>query len=57
MIIRDVAVLADRVVVLDAGKVALDVRIELPRPRRHGTPDVAHCDHLIPRQLLEDETI
>jgi sulfonate transport system ATP-binding protein len=53
--VAEAVVLADRVVVLDAGKVALDITINLPRPRRHGTPDVAHYEHLILRQLLDEE--
>jgi sulfonate transport system ATP-binding protein len=33
--------LADRVVVLDQGRIAADVRVELPAPRSHGSPAYA----------------
>ena len=33
--------LADRVVVLDGGRIAADLAVELPTPRRHGTPEYA----------------
>ncbi|MGY0490873.1 ABC transporter ATP-binding protein [Streptomyces sp. WG-D5] len=33
--------LADRVAVLEEGRIGLDVPVELPAPRRHGTPDHA----------------
>jgi hypothetical protein len=32
--------LADRVIVIDHGKIALDVEIPLERPRRHGSPEL-----------------
>lgn len=33
--------LADRVVVLDGGRIAADLAVELPAPRHHGTPEYA----------------
>jgi sulfonate transport system ATP-binding protein len=39
--VAEAVVLADRVIVLDAGRVALDLTIDLPRPRRHGAAEVA----------------
>ena len=39
--VAEAVALADRVVVLDAGRIALDLAIPLPRPRRHGAAEVA----------------
>ena len=39
--VAEAVVLADRVIVLDAGRIALDLTIDLPRPRRHGAAAVA----------------
>ncbi|APG92169.1 ATP-binding cassette domain-containing protein [Sinorhizobium americanum] len=41
--------LADRVIVLDGGKVALDLEIPTEHPRRHGDPDLA----VVERRLLD----
>ena len=53
--VSEAVVLADRVIVLDAGKVALDITIALPRPRRHGTPEAAHYEKMILSRLLIEE--
>jgi sulfonate transport system ATP-binding protein len=36
--------LADRVIVLDEGRVSLDLAIPYPHPRRHGNPDLAELE-------------
>ncbi|MGO7690317.1 ABC transporter ATP-binding protein, partial [Rhizobium ruizarguesonis] len=36
--------LADRVIVLDAGRIALDLPIPYPHPRRHGHPGLAELE-------------
>ncbi|MEV4333692.1 ABC transporter ATP-binding protein [Streptomyces sp. NPDC049597] len=42
--------LADRVVVLDRGRIAADLPVELPAPRRHGSPEYASLrDRLLAR--------
>lgn len=41
--------LADRVIVLDEGRIALDVEVGAAHPRRHGDPQLAELE----RQLLE----
>ncbi|MGW5733767.1 ABC transporter ATP-binding protein [Streptomyces sp. NPDC055261] len=46
--------LADRVVVLDAGRIAADVRVELPAPRGQGTPEYAGLREGLLRQLGVD---
>ncbi len=53
--VSEAILLADRVVVLDAGKIALDIAITIPRPRRHGTPEAAHFEQMILGHLLDDE--
>jgi sulfonate transport system ATP-binding protein len=47
--VSEAVVLADRVVVLDQGRIALDVTVPQDRPRRRGSPDLAETE----RQLLE----
>lgn len=54
--VAEAVILADRVIVLDAGKVAQDVAIPIPRPRRHGTPEAAHYEQMILGRLLEEES-
>lgn len=44
--------LADRVVVLDAGRIALDLAIPLSRPRRRGGAEIARLEQRILRQLF-----
>jgi len=34
--VDEAILLADRVLVLDAGRIAADIRVEIPRPRQHG---------------------
>jgi sulfonate transport system ATP-binding protein len=54
MVTHDVAeavTVADRVVVLDEGQVAMDLRIDLPRPRDRGSPEVARLEGRILREL------
>ncbi|WP_280384171.1 ABC transporter ATP-binding protein [Nocardia wallacei] len=46
--VDEAVLLADRVLVLDDGRIAVDRRIDLPRPRRHGTEDfAAHREALL----------
>jgi sulfonate transport system ATP-binding protein len=53
--VAEAVILADRIVVLEAGKVALDIAIPIPRPRRHGTPEAAHFEQMILARLLDEE--
>ena len=53
--VAEAVILADRVVVLEEGKVALDLTIALPRPRRHGTPEAAQYEQIILSHLLDEE--
>ena len=53
--VAEAVLLADRVVVLEEGRSALDVEITLPRPRRHGSPEVAQLESAILERLLGAE--
>lgn len=45
--------LADRVVLIDRGRVALDVRVDQPRPRRRGQPELGILEEQILAHLFE----
>jgi sulfonate transport system ATP-binding protein len=47
--VAEAVALADRVVVIDKGRIALDLDVPLPRPRRHGAPELG----LLERQILD----
>ncbi|MGA9866150.1 MAG: sulfonate ABC transporter ATP-binding protein, partial [Acetobacteraceae bacterium] len=44
--------LADRILLLEGGRVAMDVAVDLPRPRRHGNPDAAAIEGWVLDRLL-----
>jgi sulfonate transport system ATP-binding protein len=50
--VTEAVTLADRVLLLDAGRVAMDVKVDLPRPRRHGDPEAAAIEGRILDRLL-----
>nr|WP_294549603.1 ATP-binding cassette domain-containing protein [uncultured Rhodopila sp.] len=50
--VTEAVTLADRVLLLDAGRVAMDVTVDLPRPRRHGDPKAAAIEGRILDRLL-----
>jgi sulfonate transport system ATP-binding protein len=50
--VTEAVTLADRVLLLDAGRVAMDVTVDLPRPRRHGDPQAAAIEGRILDRLL-----
>ena len=50
--VTEAVALADRILLLDAGRVAMDVTIDLPRPRRHGDPAAAVIEGRILDRLL-----
>jgi sulfonate transport system ATP-binding protein len=54
--VSEAVALADRILLLDAGRVALDLAVDLPRPRRRGDPAAAAIEGRILRQLLNEET-
>jgi sulfonate transport system ATP-binding protein len=60
MVTHDVAeavTLADRVLMIRDGEIVLDLRIDLPRPRERGSPDVALLEGRILRELLRDSDV
>jgi sulfonate transport system ATP-binding protein len=50
--VTEAVALADRILVLDQGRVAMDVEVGLPRPRRHGDPNAALIEGRILDRLL-----
>ncbi len=55
LVTHDVAealTLADRVVVIEAGRITLDLAVDLPRPRRRGSAELAKLEEGILDLLL-----
>lgn len=52
--VDEAVLLADRVLVLDEGRIAVDQRIELPRPRRHREPKFNEYRELLLESLGVD---
>jgi sulfonate transport system ATP-binding protein len=50
--VSEAVALADRIVVIDDGRIALDLDVTLPRPRRHGTADFARLEAQVLDQLF-----
>jgi len=50
--VSEAVALADRILLLDGGKVAMDVAVDLPRPRRRGDPLAAAVEGRILDRLL-----
>ena len=50
--VAEAVALADRVLVIEDGRIAHDVRIDIPRPRRRGSADLAALEGSILRDLL-----
>ena len=42
--VAEAVALADRVIVLDEGRIALDITIDHPRPRQRGAADLAEIE-------------
>jgi sulfonate transport system ATP-binding protein len=57
MVTHDVAeavTLADRVLLIEDGEIALDLRVDLPRPRERGTVEIAKLEGEILRHLFRN---
>lgn len=52
--VSEAIALADRVIVLEEGRIALDLPVDLPRPRARGTAEIAVLEGEILKQLLAD---
>jgi sulfonate transport system ATP-binding protein len=50
--VAEAVALADRVVVIEAGRIALDLPVPLARPRRHGSAELARLEGRILDQLF-----
>jgi sulfonate transport system ATP-binding protein len=50
--VAEAVALADRVLVIEDGHIAHDVKIDIPRPRRRGSADLAALEGAILRDLL-----
>jgi len=50
--VSEAVALADRVLVIEDGRVAHDVNVDIPRPRRRGSADLAALEGSILRELL-----
>jgi sulfonate transport system ATP-binding protein len=55
--VEEAVALADRVVVIQQGRIALEVPVRLPRPRRHGSAEFAALKEQILTQVLGAERI
>jgi sulfonate transport system ATP-binding protein len=51
--VSEAVTLADRILLLDHGRVDMDVMVNLPRPRRHGDPEAAAIEGRILDRLLK----
>lgn len=54
--VAEAVMLGDRVLLIDAGRIALDVAVDLPRPRRHGDPAIAAIETQILDALFQGRT-
>ena len=52
--VSEAVTLADRVLIIEGGEIALDLRIDLPRPRERGSPTVAALEGAILRDLFRN---
>jgi len=51
--VSEAVALADRVLVIEQGRIAHDVHVDIPRPRRRGSADLAALEGSILRDLLQ----
>ena len=54
--VTEAVALADRVIVIDAGRIALDIDVDVPRPRRHGDPRLAALEGRILDHLFAEDS-
>jgi sulfonate transport system ATP-binding protein len=54
--VAEAVTLADRVIVIDDGKIALDIKVDLPRPRLRGSAEVAALEGRILEELFAGAT-
>ncbi|XHO04956.1 hypothetical protein ACEQUB_01851 [Ralstonia syzygii] len=51
--VAEAVALADRVVLIEDGRIALDERIDLPRPRHRGSPAFARLEAAILDRVMQ----
>jgi sulfonate transport system ATP-binding protein len=51
--VSEAVALADRVLVIEQGRIAHDINVDIPRPRRRGSADLAALEGSILRELLQ----
>jgi sulfonate transport system ATP-binding protein len=51
--VSEAVALADRVLVIEEGRIAHDIHVDLPRPRQRGSADLAALEGSILRELLQ----
>jgi sulfonate transport system ATP-binding protein len=52
--VAEAVTLADRVLIIEGGEIALDLKIDLPRPRERGSAEVAALEGQILRELFKN---
>ncbi|MGG5820087.1 ATP-binding cassette domain-containing protein [Falsiroseomonas sp. HW251] len=53
--VTEAIILGDRVVLIEDGVIALELAVDLPRPRHRGTPEVAALEAQVLGQLFRDD--
>ena len=53
--VGEAVAMADRILVIDGGRIALDLPVDVPRPRRRGDPDLAALEGRIIEHLFNDQ--
>jgi sulfonate transport system ATP-binding protein len=51
--VSEAVALADRVVLIEDGRIALDQRVDLPRPRQRGNADFARLEDAVLRRVMQ----
>ena len=49
--------LGDRIVLIEEGRITLDERVSLPRPREHGEPEFARLESRVLKRLMQVEAV
>jgi sulfonate transport system ATP-binding protein len=55
--VSEALTLADRIVLIEDGRITLDLPVDLPRPRRRGAVELAVMEEQILRHLLRDDEV
>jgi sulfonate transport system ATP-binding protein len=54
--VAEAVLMGDRVVLIDGGRIALDVVVDIPRPRRRGDPRLGEIEAQVLDRLFQGET-